>query len=275
MDQGRWPKCLAGHFMRHARCRQPPQFGIYQRQQLLGRAFFAATNRLQNLRDFSGFRHDSHLIQRPGLESNPEDQSVKQRNPPKGSGRSRGLENGGRILANLGGFPAHYGTNGSAFVNLGILDSVDHQSRGAEAPRGIVSLARSRSLTVDRHCWSGGAAASLEPSGCPSTGESTQEAGGFRTRNENLELLKAIATSKVFTEFERAFAEATGLPVALRPVESFQLSFHDCRNQGPFCALMARENRTRGACLQSQSRVAQGAVKRPRTTVYQVKRLHP
>jgi len=152
-------------------------------------------------------------------------------------------------------------------VNLGILDSVDHQSRGAEAPRGIVSLARSRSLTVDRHCWSGGAAASLEPSGCPSTGESTQEAGGFRTRNENLELLKAIATSKVFTEFERAFTEATGLPVALRPVESFQLSFHDCRNQGPFCALMARENRTRGACLQSQSRVAQGAVAEPHTTV--------
>jgi AraC-like DNA-binding protein len=40
-------------------------------------------------------------------------------------------------------------------------------------------------------------------------------------------LLGAIATSKKFTEFERAFTEATGLPVSLEPVESFQLSFHD------------------------------------------------
>ena len=80
-------------------------------------------------------------------------------------------------------------------------------------------------------------------------------------------MLKAIANSKVFTEFRRAFTQATGLPVALRPAESLQLSFHDCRNQGPFCALMARQNRTCGACLQSQSKVAQGAVAGPNTIV--------
>ena len=57
MHQGRRLKRLAGHFMRHSRGRQAPQFGIYQRQQLFGRAFFAATNRMQDLRDFSSFRH--------------------------------------------------------------------------------------------------------------------------------------------------------------------------------------------------------------------------
>jgi AraC-like DNA-binding protein len=91
--------------------------------------------------------------------------------------------------------------------------------------------------------------------------------GEFRARDETPELLRAIANSKVFTEFGRAFTRATGLPVALRPVESFQLSFHDHRNQGPFCALMARESRTCGACLQSQSQAAEGAVERPQTTV--------
>ena len=90
---------------------------------------------------------------------------------------------------------------------------------------------------------------------------------GSQLRNENIELLKAIAASKVFTEFERAFKEATGLPVALRPVESFQLSFHDQRHQGPFCALMARQNRTCGACLQSQSQVAGAAAEQPQTGV--------
>jgi AraC-like DNA-binding protein len=80
-------------------------------------------------------------------------------------------------------------------------------------------------------------------------------------------LLRAIAYSKVFTEFGRAFTQATGLPVALRPVESFQLSFHDHRNQGPFCALMARENRTCGACLHAQSRAAEAAVENAHTSV--------
>jgi AraC-like DNA-binding protein len=99
------------------------------------------------------------------------------------------------------------------------------------------------------------------------TRESAQAAGEFRARDENLELLRAIANSKVFTEFGSAFTQATGLPVALRPVESFQLSFHYGRNQGPFCALMARENRTCGACLQSQSQAAAGAGEGPQTNV--------
>ena len=99
------------------------------------------------------------------------------------------------------------------------------------------------------------------------TRESTQDVGGFRARDGNLELLRAIVNSKVFTEFGCAFTQATGLPVALRPVESFQLSFHEGRNQGPFCALMARENRSCGACLQSQSQTAAGAGEGPQTTV--------
>jgi AraC-like DNA-binding protein len=71
----------------------------------------------------------------------------------------------------------------------------------------------------------------------------------------------------MFTEFQRAFTGATGLPVALRPVESFQLSFHDHGHKGPFCALMARQNRTCGACLQSQSEVAENGIEKPHSTV--------
>jgi AraC-like DNA-binding protein len=97
--------------------------------------------------------------------------------------------------------------------------------------------------------------------------ESTQDAGAFRERKENLQLLRAIATSNLFTEFEHAFTQTTGLPLALRPVESFQLSFHDPRKQSPFCALMAQENRTCGACLRVQSQAARAAVERPHTTL--------
>jgi AraC-like DNA-binding protein/ligand-binding sensor protein len=95
----------------------------------------------------------------------------------------------------------------------------------------------------------------------------TQHGGEFRTRKEDQELLRAVVSSKIFTEFERAFTEATGLPVALQPVESFHLSFHDGRNKGPFCALMARENRTCSACLQYQAQVAEATAERPHTTI--------
>jgi AraC-like DNA-binding protein len=153
-------------------------------------------------------------------------------------------------------------------MNLAILDNVGHQRKGTEGLQGFVSPANRRSLAVHNPCsLPGGDARGLQPSGCPTRQESTQEVGEFRGRAENLELLRAIANSKVFTEFGRAFTQATGLPVALRPVESLQLSFHERRNQGPFCALMAGENRTCSACLQSQSQVAEGAVERSHTTV--------
>jgi AraC-like DNA-binding protein/ligand-binding sensor protein len=97
--------------------------------------------------------------------------------------------------------------------------------------------------------------------------ESTQEGGELRARGENLALLKAIETSKIFTVFQRAFTDATGLPVSLRPVESFQLFSHGTRNKASFCALLALENRTCGACLQMQARVSGAAKERPHTMV--------
>src|SRR6185436_11732675 len=39
-------------------------------------------------------------------------------------------------------------------------------------------------------------------------------------------LIEALMNSKVYQDYERAFTEATGLPVALRPVESWQLPHH-------------------------------------------------
>ncbi len=153
-------------------------------------------------------------------------------------------------------------------MNLGVLDNVGIERRGTDRSEGLQSPVSRHSFAVRRRCClPGGAARNLEPSGWQTTRQSTPEGGEFRTRNQNVELLRAIAGSKLFVEFERAFMEATGLPVALRPVESFQLSFHDHRNPGPFCALMAGENRTCGACLQSQSQAAEAARERPHTNV--------
>ena len=80
-------------------------------------------------------------------------------------------------------------------------------------------------------------------------------------------LLEALIGSKLFHDYERAFTEATGLPVALRPVESWQLPLHGKTNEGPFCALMAERSRACGSCLEVQDRLAHAAIDGPSTTV--------
>lgn len=70
-------------------------------------------------------------------------------------------------------------------------------------------------------------------------------------------LIEALVNSKVFQEYERAFTEATGMPVALRPVETWQLPHHGKRNEGPFCALISERSRACASCLQVQERLSE------------------
>jgi AraC-like DNA-binding protein/ligand-binding sensor protein len=74
--------------------------------------------------------------------------------------------------------------------------------------------------------------------------------------NSNRGLIEALANSKIFQEYERAFADATGLPVALRPVETWQLPHHGKRNEGPFCALISEKSRACASCLSVQERLS-------------------
>src|SRR4029077_10147894 len=78
-------------------------------------------------------------------------------------------------------------------------------------------------------------------------------------------LIEALAGSKVFQDYERAFTETTGLPVALRAVETWQLPHHGKRHEGPFCALISEKSRACASCLQVQERLSALAVQEPQT----------
>ncbi len=78
-------------------------------------------------------------------------------------------------------------------------------------------------------------------------------------------LIEALSNSKVFQDYERAFTEATGLPVALRAVESWQLPHHGQRNESPFCAMVLETSRACASCLQVQEKLAAGAAEEPHT----------
>jgi AraC-like DNA-binding protein/ligand-binding sensor protein len=77
--------------------------------------------------------------------------------------------------------------------------------------------------------------------------------------NADRALIEALTNSKVFQDYERAFAEATGLPVALRAVESWQLPHHGHRNESPFCAMVLETSRACASCLQVQEKLSAGA----------------
>lgn len=64
----------------------------------------------------------------------------------------------------------------------------------------------------------------------------------------------------MFGHYERAYSEATGMPVTLRPVETWQLPLHGKRKENPFCAMLAGKSRACGACLQMQEKLAQHAM---------------
>jgi len=78
-------------------------------------------------------------------------------------------------------------------------------------------------------------------------------------------LIEALAGSKIYQDYERAFSEATGLPIALRSVESWQLPHHGKRFENPFCAMIAEKSRACAACLQVQQRLSETATYEPQT----------
>jgi AraC-like DNA-binding protein len=82
---------------------------------------------------------------------------------------------------------------------------------------------------------------------------------------DNRNLIEALASSKVFQDYERAFTEATGLPVALRPLDSWQLPYRGKRTENGFCALMAEKSRACANCLQVQQRLSRLAAHESQT----------
>jgi AraC-like DNA-binding protein/ligand-binding sensor protein len=83
--------------------------------------------------------------------------------------------------------------------------------------------------------------------------------------NGNGQLIERLANSQVFRDYERAFAETTGLPLAIRGIETWRLPLHGKRNENSFCALMAGTSKTCAACLQMQETLAKSATAGPAT----------
>lgn len=82
---------------------------------------------------------------------------------------------------------------------------------------------------------------------------------------ESRVLVAQLKRSQVFRDYAKAFRETTGLPIALRPIEAFDLPHHGEPKENLFCALMAQSNHSCSACLQMQKKVEEAARLEPKT----------
>jgi len=78
-------------------------------------------------------------------------------------------------------------------------------------------------------------------------------------------IVDQLKRSEIYRDYERAFQEATGLPLNLRPIETFDLPHQDSPYENPFCALMGSTNQTCAACLQLQRKMEEAAGLKPKT----------
>jgi AraC-like DNA-binding protein/ligand-binding sensor protein len=72
-----------------------------------------------------------------------------------------------------------------------------------------------------------------------------------RTDTANRDLVDALRRSRIFRDYEAVFSKATGLPLALRPLEFWRLAHHGKKNENPFCAFLAENPATLSVCLEA------------------------
>jgi AraC-like DNA-binding protein/ligand-binding sensor protein len=83
--------------------------------------------------------------------------------------------------------------------------------------------------------------------------------------NKNKQLIDMLRRSRLFRDYENVFTRATGLPLALRPLEYWQLEHHEKTNENPFCALLAQRSETLAVCLQSHAEIVRHTGTKART----------
>ena len=83
--------------------------------------------------------------------------------------------------------------------------------------------------------------------------------------NSNKQLIDMLRRSRLFRDYEGVFSKATGLALALRPLDYWQLEHQGKKNENPFCALLAERPATLAVCLQAHQDMIDHTGELPRT----------
>src|SRR5437660_4410224 len=73
------------------------------------------------------------------------------------------------------------------------------------------------------------------------------------SRLSDQEVMRHLSRSQIFKDYERAFSDATGLPLNIRGHDSWSPSHHGKKDHDSFASILARFNKARSACLKAQT----------------------
>lgn len=79
-------------------------------------------------------------------------------------------------------------------------------------------------------------------------------------------ILQTLAKSPLYQTYEKAFGDATGLPLTLRTPHAWEVAHARNPHRNAFCSLMSRQSRTCAACLRVQQELSEKAQTEPYTT---------
>jgi AraC-like DNA-binding protein/ligand-binding sensor protein len=80
------------------------------------------------------------------------------------------------------------------------------------------------------------------------------------------DIIRQLAESQIYRDYEAAFSEATELPLSLRPHELWRHAMDGKKYANPFCVLLAKSSRSCAACLETQEELTQGAKEKTAST---------
>jgi AraC-like DNA-binding protein len=72
-------------------------------------------------------------------------------------------------------------------------------------------------------------------------------------RSSDQEVMRHLSRSQIFKDYERAFSEATGLPLNIRGHDSWSPAHHGKEDRNSLASILARFNKARAACLRAQT----------------------
>lgn len=84
-------------------------------------------------------------------------------------------------------------------------------------------------------------------------------------KNPENRLLQQLTRSKIYQDYERAFSDATQMPLSLRTVDVWNMAHRGKKFENPFCALLSQSSRACAACLDVQHQITVSDGGKPRT----------
>lgn len=75
----------------------------------------------------------------------------------------------------------------------------------------------------------------------------------------NRTLVEVLTQSELYRDYAESFSEATGLPISLRPAESWQLPLHGTCNESAFCEILSHKSKACSVCLSVQAHLTEQA----------------